>query len=152
MPLYVYKCGACGFEFEQIVPLDKRDDDRNCPECESIDVTRKIANLFGFTVGLDPKKDTIHTNKEIDKVVGEAANKRWERIEKGREARWQGKESTIVQVPKDKNGVYKPMQVVGDSKEQGLRKEFSDALKEHRDERKKKGLKQFDGPGSIEET
>jgi putative FmdB family regulatory protein len=152
MPLYVYKCGSCGFEFEQIERLDKRDDDRNCTECGSVDVTRKIANRFGFSVGLDPKKDTISTNKEIDMVVGEAANKRWERIEKGREARWKGKETTIIDVPKDSKGVYKPMTVVGDSKDKGLRKEFSEALKEHRDERSKKGIKQFDGPGSIEEA
>lgn len=150
MPMYEYKCGQCGFEFEEITSFEKKDDMRNCPDCEAIDVTRKQISAFSFTSSIDPKKgDTISTNKEIDKVIGEASSKRWEQLEKRREERWKKGKEVQLSVPKDKKGQFKPMELVGTEKQRKFRKEFSEALSEHRKERSKKGLKQFDGPGPI---
>jgi hypothetical protein len=40
---------------------------------------------------------------------------------------------------------------LGGNKDRKLRSEYSEALQEHRVERKKKGLSQFDSEGSISE-
>jgi putative FmdB family regulatory protein len=148
--MYEYKCGHCGFEFEDITSFEKKDDTRKCPDCSSIDVARKQVSSFAFKTTVDPKKgDTIATNKEIDKVIGEASSKRWEQLEKRRNERWKKGKQLELSVPRDKDGQYKPMSLVGTEKQRKFRKEFSEALSEHRKERSKKGLKQFDGPGSI---
>ncbi len=36
MPIYEFKCNACGKEFEEIVT--SKDNSIGCPECESSDV------------------------------------------------------------------------------------------------------------------
>jgi len=150
MPMYEYKCGHCGFEFEDITSFEKKDDTRKCPDCESIDVVRKQISSFSFKTSIDPRKgDTVATNKEIDKVVGEASAIRWENLEKRRKERWKKGKPLEIAVPKDNKGQPRPMEVVGTEKQRQFRKEFSEALREHRKERSKKGLKQFDGPGAI---
>jgi putative FmdB family regulatory protein len=154
MPLYTYKCTACGHEFDEIVKFDNRDIKQKCTECEA-DSERKVAVPFGYNSTLDPKRDTIVTNKEIDKVVGAAAEKKWEGYDERwkqkygdrQNNRWKGKETKTVELPKDGAS---PVMVLGDKKEQAVRKEFSQALQQHRVERVKKGLGQFDGPGTIE--
>ena len=34
MPIYEFKCSSCSKKFEELVPMDKRDDVR-CPDCGS---------------------------------------------------------------------------------------------------------------------
>jgi putative FmdB family regulatory protein len=154
MPLYTYKCTVCGHEFDELVKYDDRDTKQKCKECGK-EAERKVAVTFGFSSTLDPKRDTIATNKEIDMVVGAAAEKKWagyderwkKKYEQRQSGRWKGKEIKEVSLPKDGAS---PVMVLGDKKEQTVRKEFSQALQEHRAERVKKGLGQFDGPGTID--
>lgn len=158
MPLYTYKCQKCGFVFEEIVSFEKRDDDPKCKLCNGESV-RSAAETFSVKTTLNPKTDTIYSDKEIDKVVGAAAEKKWagydERWKGGyaerQKKRWKGKEPTVLNIPKDADGKYSPVAHLGDGKQQAVRKEFSEALKEHREERKKKGIPQFDAPGGISE-
>lgn len=156
MPLYTYKCSSCGHEFEDLVKSEKRDESQVCKKCDGSAV-RKAATSFAISSRLDPKKDTIATDKEIDKVVGAAAEKKWQgynerwkgNYEARQRRRWKGKELAVVKMPKDSDGFYRPLMHLGDKKQRTLRKEYSEALQEHRKERRKKGLKQFDGPGAI---
>lgn len=156
MPLYVYECKACGHVFEDLVKYLDKDNVQNCKICGE-EATRQAATTFGVHTKINPRKDTVLTNKEIDKVVGADAEKKWmkfdERWHKKYEARqkkrWGDKTPEPVSIPKDSDGKYSPIMHLGDKKDREARREFSVALKEHREERKKKGLAQFDGPGVI---
>ena len=158
MPLYVYDCQDCGHRFEEIVSLDKREAEQHCPRCKGIS-KRHLAEPFGVTSSIDPKRDTVYTPKEIDNVVGKASDKKWEayderwkkRYSDRRTKRWGGKEPKIVELPRESDGTIRPAMHVGNDKQKNLRKEFSEALKVHRAERIKKGISQFDGPGAIAE-
>lgn len=157
MPLYTYRCTGCGFEFEELVSYEKRDGRQVCKKCRE-EAVRKVGTSFRVKSRLDPKRDTITTNNEIDRVVGESAEKRWEgynerwkeNYESRRRARWKGKEPTPIALPKESDGYSRPLMHLGNKKDRSLRKEFSEALQEHRKRRREKGIKQFDGPGAIE--
>jgi len=159
MPLYEYKCGKCGHEFEELSSYINRDKDQKCKLCGELSI-RKPASTFGVHSELDSRRDTIATNKEIDMVVGKASEKRWEgydakwkgRYEARQQKRWKGKTPEALNIPKDADGKYSPIMHLGDNKERSVRKEFSEALQEHRTERVKKGIPQFDSSGSIAES
>jgi len=158
MPLYVYKCADCHLEFEELVGINKRKDPQPCKMCGKDSKREEVTN-FAVNTTLNPKKDTIYSPKEIDKVVGAAAEKKWmgyderwkKRYKDKQEKRWHGKKPELINIPKDPDGKYSPLMHLGDVKEKNTRKEFSEALQEHRKEREKKGLSQFDGPGAIEQ-
>ena len=158
MPLYVYDCQSCGHRFEEIISIDERASEPPCPLCKSVS-KRHLAETFGVSTSIDPGRDTVYTPKEIDKVVGKASDKKWEayderwkkRYSDRRNKRWGGQEPKIVDLPRESDGTIRPAMHVGNEKQKNLRKEFSEALKVHRAERQKKGISQFDGPGSIEE-
>lgn len=121
---------------------------------------------------LDPKRDTIVSPKEIDKVVGADSKKKWEDIEKRKaskekqqfgfeeeyhanykarqDKRRNGREPQEIEIPKDADGKYTPLKHLGDEKEKDLRNEYSEALIEHREKREEQGLNQFDSSGDIE--
>jgi putative FmdB family regulatory protein len=159
MPLYEYKCVDCSHEFEVLISYVDRDNSRTCPLCIKPAV-RKVASTFGVHSDLNPRKDTIVTNKEIDKVVGKVAEQRWAgyderwkaRYENRQKTRWKGKTPEPINLPKDSDGKYSPIMHLGDNRERSLRKEFSEALQEHRTEREKKGIPQFESPGAISEN
>lgn len=152
MPLYTYKCKSCGHEFDEIIKYEKRDDPVPCKMCEK-DSERMVAVPFGIKSEIDPKKDTVYTNKEIDKVVGKKSEEKWQgyderwkkRYEERRKRRWGDRTPQDLNIPKEN-----PVMHLGDNKEKTVRKEFVDALQEHRKNREAKGIKQFDGPGSID--
>jgi putative FmdB family regulatory protein len=158
MPLYEFKCVGCGHEFEELVPYKDRDAEQSCKRCGTVS-ERKVASLFGVHSDLNPKTDTIVTRKEIDKVVGKVSEKRWEgyderwksRYEARQQKRWKGKTPEQVNIPKDQDGKYSPIMHLGDNKERTLRKEYSEALQEHRSDRVKKGIPQFESSGAITE-
>jgi len=158
MPLYTYVCGDCNHEFDEIVALDKRDEKKPCKLCQG-ESERKVAVRFGFKSAIDPRTDTVYTPKEIDRVVGEKAEKKWEGYDKRWEKRYKflqdrrrgGRKAEVLDIPRESDGTYRPVKYLGNEKQKALREEYSTALKEHREERKKKGLSQFDGPGSIVE-
>ena len=156
MPLYEFKCTECGHEFEELTTYEQRDVIRSCKVCGR-DSQRKAASLFGVHSDLNPRSDTIVTNKEIDKVVGKESERRWEsyddkwksRYEARQQKRRKGKTPEVLNIPKDSDGKYSPIMHLGDNKERSLRKEYSEALQEHRADRIKKGIPQFDTSGSI---
>jgi len=158
MPLYVYRCTACNHEFDELVSYEKRDKFQTCKLCGK-ESERKVAAPFGIKTTLNARTDTIYSPKEIDKVVGADADKKWEgynekwraKYEARQKARWGDRKPEPVNIPKDSDGKFSPIMNLGDKKERKLRKEFSGALQEHRAERQKKGVKQFDGPGAITE-
>lgn len=158
MPLYEFKCLDCGHEFEDLSSYADRDAEKNCKLCGGKS-ERKAASTFGIHSDLNPRSDTIVTNKEIDKVVGKASEKRWEgydqkwksRYEARQQRRRKGKEPGQLNIPKDSDGKYSPIMHLGDKKQRSLRKEYSEALQEHRAERKKKGIPQFESSGAIKE-
>ena len=155
MPLYRYICNDCNLEFEEIKKYEDRDKELLCPECKSVSTSRVIAVTFGIGTKLDPKRDTIFTPKEIDKVVGAESEKKWEgydkrwkkRYEERQKKRWEkmGAQPGEIDIPKDKDGKYSPVMHLGDNSDRELRKDYSEALKEHRVEREKKGIGQFEG-------
>lgn len=148
MPLYVYRCSGCNHEFEEIVAYDRRDDERPCPKCKA-DSERVVATTFGIASKADPG-ETLVSPKEIDRAVGADADRRWKYLEGRKSRRRAGRVPEPIDVPKAKDGTLRPMAALGDSKSKEFRREYSEALAEHRAERKRKGFGQFDGPGAIE--
>jgi putative FmdB family regulatory protein len=151
MPIYCYSCADCGLEFDELRSFEKKDDPMSCPDCGAGSKRLEVTG-FSFNSGpLDPKRDTLVSPKEIDKAVGAAADKSWQgynerwkaRYEEDRKKRWAGKTPKDINIPKDPDGKYTPIMHLGDKKERAIRKEFTDALKDHRDDRKRKGLSQF---------
>jgi len=147
MPLYVFKCGSCGHEFEDLVAREKADDAKACPKCGK-GSKRNEVTPFGISTKSDPG-ETLFSPKEIDKAVGADAEKRWGRVETDRKKRWAIKSPQPIEVPVEKDGTRRPMEVIGNKHSRKFRKEYTEALTVHRAEREKKGLGQFDGPGTI---
>lgn len=131
MPLYEYRCGDCGREFEDISSYEDRDNKRSCPSCTKENIQRKISS-FGINSGID-SSSTVYSPKEIDHVVGAAADKRWETYHAGwkntyearRRERLAGKEVSEVVIGKGSDGVVRPFEHLGDKKEQAFRKDYS---------------------------
>jgi putative FmdB family regulatory protein len=48
MPMFEFRCQACGEEFEEL--LRSPEDEVACPECDSSEVQRKMS-VFGFKSG-----------------------------------------------------------------------------------------------------
>lgn len=135
MPLYEYRCGDCGREFEDISSYDDRDKKRSCPSCTKENIQRKISS-FGIHSAIDPKS-TVYSPKEIDQVVGAAADKRWETYHAGwkdtyenrRKKRLAGKEVSEITIGKGSDGVVHPFEHLGNKKEQAFRKDYSQEYK-----------------------
>jgi putative FmdB family regulatory protein len=45
MPIYEYKCGGCGSEYEQIRRMSDADRDLECPSCKSREVKRQLSSF-----------------------------------------------------------------------------------------------------------
>jgi putative FmdB family regulatory protein len=52
MPIYEYRCSACGYEFEKMVRLSQAEQQQECPGCHSQD-TRKMISNFAAGGGSD---------------------------------------------------------------------------------------------------
>lgn len=53
MPTYEYECKACGTSFEQVLPVDEREDPCNdqCHNCLCSQIIRVCGNSGGFRLG-----------------------------------------------------------------------------------------------------
>lgn len=47
MPIYEYKCGSCGNDFEKIVRAGMQDSEISCPKCNKNESKRKLSR-FSF--------------------------------------------------------------------------------------------------------
>lgn len=136
MPVYVFKCESCDREFEEICSIKEDIKFKQCPGC-GLDAPKKIANVFGISTSLDPRRDTIVSRKEIDKVVGEASSKRWE----GYNAKWneyyknrqnkrrEGQNIKEVVIKPESSGSVAPFEHLGSKQEQEFRKEYGKEYK-----------------------
>ena len=43
MPMYDFRCGSCGTEFEELVRGKEGENDVRCPDCDSRDIRREIS-------------------------------------------------------------------------------------------------------------
>jgi putative FmdB family regulatory protein len=50
MPIYEYRCQACGEEFEKLVRSSADADQVECPRCQQVHVKRRLS-LFGLGSG-----------------------------------------------------------------------------------------------------
>ena len=46
MPIFDYRCNNCGKEFEKLV---RKEEDKICPECQSVDLTKQLS-AAGFAL------------------------------------------------------------------------------------------------------
>ncbi len=51
MPMFEYRCGDCGNEFEELILSRSAEASVNCPKCGSGDVHKKISSFSGMTGG-----------------------------------------------------------------------------------------------------
>jgi len=49
MPIYEYRCGRCGTEFERIRPMFQADQCGPCPECGNLEVKRCLSLFASFS-------------------------------------------------------------------------------------------------------
>jgi putative FmdB family regulatory protein len=96
MPVYKYKCtdSECKSTFELLVNMDQRDSQK-CTFCQK-DAVRDGFEGFSVNTPLDLKNKSAHTKKEIDKVVGADASKKWEAFEKKTAKKLEG--ANIIEV------------------------------------------------------
>jgi putative FmdB family regulatory protein len=50
MPLYEYKCGHCGEEFDKLSKSQQADDPKTCPNCGAQD-SKRLVSVFGSVFG-----------------------------------------------------------------------------------------------------
>ena len=90
MPIYEYHCESCEFEFEELLPVSKRDEplESPCPECNeknirkgiSVRLTGADANLTlekqcpGFTKKMEQIANSPVVNKDARKNIMAASN------------------------------------------------------------------------------
>ncbi len=51
MPLYEYRCEACGEQFEVVQPVSARAEDTACPQCRAQKATRLMSTFASKIVG-----------------------------------------------------------------------------------------------------
>ncbi|SHH10889.1 putative regulatory protein, FmdB family [Thermosyntropha lipolytica DSM 11003] len=51
MPIYEFKCAACGKKFDLLLSLKERDKKVKCPECSSDQVERQLSSFFAPGAG-----------------------------------------------------------------------------------------------------
>jgi putative FmdB family regulatory protein len=141
MALYEYRC-KCGYEFEELIFDRNKDSSKmKCRICGSL-AEKKMSSFSPVVTG----GSAVET---IDMSIGREANNRWQSYTDRQSKRRKGAELKTFDLPKTNEGKYMPVMALGDSGEKSKRKEYVGALQEHRKERAKRGLGQFDGPGSF---
>lgn len=142
MPLYEYKCGTCGYRFEELVGSLNSGDVFNCKKC-GFPALRQMSSFAAVVAGGSP-------NETIDMTIGREAGKRWQGYyDKQAKRHSQGTMIPKVSAPVARDGKFMPVMALGDHKEKSNRQEYVGALQEHRSERIKKGQSQFSGPGEF---
>lgn len=136
MPLHEYKCKKCGFEFEELVSTE--DAKIVCWKCGG-EVDQRMSAFSSVVEG----------SESVDVRIGKEAEKRWEIHKNRQDERRSGKDFQPVVTPKTADGKYMPVMALGTKKEREKRGEYATALQEHREERTKRGQKQFSEVGPF---
>ena len=140
MPLREYECRMCGYEFDELVGVNKDDSEIVCKICGG-GVERKMSSFSAVVAGGT-------SNEPIDMRIGRDADARWKAISERQTVRRGDKVPEPVVTPRDRDGKYIPMEV-DNLAERDKRKEYSGALQEHRQERTKRGQGQFTDAGAF---
>ncbi|TLY41574.1 MAG: zinc ribbon domain-containing protein, partial [Nitrospirae bacterium] len=51
MPLYEYRCGSCGEQFEVVQPVTVKAEETTCPHCQAQKATRLMSSFASKIVG-----------------------------------------------------------------------------------------------------
>ena len=136
MPLYEYTCSSCGYQFEELVKKSDKSDVQKCTKCGK-DAKVNMSSFSSVVSG---------SNKvPIDTLIGKEANRRWQIHHDRKSIRRENKDFRDVGIVKDPA----PVMIMGNKDEKVKRKEYSTALSEHRQDRRKKGQEQFTESGSF---
>jgi putative FmdB family regulatory protein len=135
MPIYEFKCKTCGYEFEELRTSAEKSNISLCGNCGG----RAEKRISKFS----PVVSGGSTNEPVDMSIGREANKRWQNYYDKQSARRNNKKLENFDLPKSNDGKYMPIMGLGDKNDKKRRNEFSTALQEHREDRKKRGIPQF---------
>jgi len=142
MPLYEYKCAACGHEFEELKSKPEGSETTPCKQCGA-DAPKKISQFSAVIAGGSP-------TETLDMTVGREADKRWKMYGDRQSKRRKGQEPQVMtDLPKTKDGKFMPVMGLGNEKERGTRTEYSTALQGHLQTLAKRGQPQVEGPGAF---
>jgi len=141
MALYEYVCKSCGYQFEELKTQKEVDSLVLCKLCGA-PADKKMSSFAAVVAGGT-------SNEPVDMSIGREANKRWQQYHDRQVHRRKGRTLAPITVPKDKNGKFMPVMALGGNDDRVHRKEYSEALQGHREERMKKGRPQFSEPGPF---
>ena len=135
MPIYEFRCESCGYEFEELRTNKETDESAPCKKCGK-QAEKKLSRFSSVIAGGT-------STEPIDMTIGREANQRWQQYHDRQSQRRGDKNLENFDLPKSKDGKFMPVMALGGNAEKEKRNEFSTALQEHREERKKKGIPQF---------
>jgi putative FmdB family regulatory protein len=141
MALYEFSCSKCGLKFEELV--NKTDITQiACIRCgEQAD--KQMSTFAPVIAGGTP----VET---IDMTVGrDAENRRKQNEERQNNRRKNYPLKKFDTLPQTKDGKYMPVMALGKQKDVELRKDYVEALQNHRKERTEKGIPQFNEMGAF---
>jgi putative FmdB family regulatory protein len=143
MALFEYECKECGCEFEELVLVNSKDDTQfmACKKCGK-PAERKMSRFSSVITGGT-------SNEPVDMTIGRESEKRWQMHYDKQNERRKDKTLQTFELPKSKDGKFMPVMGLGDKTEKEKRQEYSSALKEHVQERERKGIPQFSGIGPF---
>lgn len=53
MPIYEFRCNACGHVFDELLPMNTAGDHVKCPECGHVGVSKSRGSWLNATHGLE---------------------------------------------------------------------------------------------------
>ena len=72
MPIYEYHCESCNYEFEELLPVSKRDEplESPCPECDEKNIRKGISiPLTGADANLTIEKQCPGFTKKMEEIA-----------------------------------------------------------------------------------
>jgi len=156
MPIYEYTCPTCNLMFEEISSIADRYKGVSCNSCGAV-ANPNVLNTFGV-ISKSSEGTIAYSTNEVDRVIGRKAEEKWlgyndkwkDRYRKRQEARREGKEIKDIPMDRESDGKFAPLLNLGSKQERDSRREYSESLQKHREDRKQKGLGQFDSTSPLE--
>jgi len=141
VPLFEYRCNKCGCEFEELVSSKDDSSFIACKKC-GVPAEKQLSRFASVIAG--------GTETEpVDMKIGREAEKRWQMHYDRQNERRKDKTLEKFDLPQTKDGKFMPVMGLGDKAEKEKRKEYSETLQGHRQEREKKGVPQFSEKGAF---
>lgn len=130
MPTYTYKCSNenCGVKTERLVQLINKDK-QQCLMCGKPAVRQEI-NAFAVSTPLDTTKKDAYTRPEIDRIVGESADKKWNEFHTKLAKKIEGQ--TLVDVVVNPGEKFNSEALIGDRTRKDLALKAAKAVQDER--------------------